>query len=52
MSRKPSFEQNYQAHLIRATSLLGTEVSCIVCVSIETWDDCASHVNPFSGPPL
>lgn len=51
MSHKPPFEPNYQAHLIRATPLLGTEVSCIVCISFEIWGDCASHVDPFSAPP-
>lgn len=52
MSRKPPFGQNFQSPLIRATSLLGTEVSCIVCLSIEIWDDCASHVDPFSVLPI
>lgn len=33
-------------------SLLGTRLSWSVCVSIEIRDDCASHVHPFSLPPV
>lgn len=32
--------------------LLGTQVSCIVCVAAATWEDCASHADPSSSPPV
>lgn len=46
MSHKPT---NYQARL---TLLLGTQVSCIVCVAAVTWEDCASHADPPPGLPI
>lgn len=52
VSHQPPFEQNYRAPLIPAASLLGTEVCWIVCVSIEIWDDCATHVDALSVPPV